>query len=153
MARNRVTIDFKGFDEYMEKMDKLGGTDLIKKGVEAGLKASKRYVNQEIKKAIRKSNLPAKGQYSRGDTEKSIDKDFNVNWEGTVGYTNVGFKFDKIGLLSIYLMYGTKSVHGTPRMKPVEGLYDAIYGKKTKSQMRKLQKEAINKVIKRYMEG
>ena len=153
MARNRVTIDFKGFTDYMEKMDKLGGTDLMKKGVEAGLKASKQYVNQEIKKAMVKSNLPAKGQYSRGDTEKSIDKDFNVTWEGTVGYTNIGFKFDKIGLLSIYLMYGTKSAHGTPRMKPVEGLYDAIYGKKTKSQMRKLQKEAINKVIKRYMEG
>ncbi|MCC8069423.1 MAG: hypothetical protein LIO71_06715 [Ruminococcus sp.] len=151
MARNRVTIDFKGFDDYMEKMDKLGGTDLMKKGVEAGLKASKQYVNQEIKKAMVKSNLPAKGQYSHGDTEKSIDKDFNINWEGTLGYTNIGFRFDKVGLLSIYLMYGTKSVHGTPRMAPVEGLYDAIYGKKTKSKMRKLQKEAINKVIERYM--
>jgi hypothetical protein len=123
MARNKVTIDFKGFDEYMEKLDKLGGTDLMKRGVEAGLTASKQYVNQEIKNAIKKSNLPAKGKYSKGDTEKSLDKD-----------------------------YSTK-VHGTPRMKPVEGLYEAIYGKKTKTKIRKLQKEALGKVIKRHMEG
>ncbi len=153
MARSRVTIDFKGFKEYMEKLDNLGGTDLMKQGVEAGLKASKQHVNEQIKKAMVKSNLPAHGQYSKGEAEKSVDKDFNAKWEGTLGYTKIGFKFDKIGLLSIYLMYGTKSVHGTPRMKPVEGLYDAIYGKKTKSHIRKLQKEAINKVINRYMEG
>lgn len=151
MARNRVTINFKGFDEYMEKMDKLGGSDLMKRGVEAGLKASKQYVNQEIKKVMVKSNLPAKGQYSHGDTEKSLDNDFNVKWEGLLSYIDIGFEFSKSGLVSIVLMYGRKETEGTPRMAPVEGLYDAIYGKKTKSKMRKLQKEAINKVIERYM--
>jgi hypothetical protein len=152
MARNIVTIDFKGFDEYMEKLDKLGNTNLMKRGVEAGLTASKQYVNQEIKNAIKKSNLPAKGKYSKGDTEKSLDKDYSTKWEGTLGYTKIGFKFDDVGMRSIYLMYGTK-IHGTPRMAPVDGLYDAIYGKKTKTKIRKLQKEALDKVIKRYMEG
>lgn len=153
MARNKVTIDFKGFDEYMEKMDKLGGSDLMKQGVEAGLKASKQYVNQQITKAMVKSNLPAKGKYSHGDTEKSLNKDYNVEWQGLLGYTQIGFEFSKSGLVSIVLMYGRKETDGTPRIKPVSGLKDAIYGKKTKSQMRKLQKEAINKVITRYMEG
>lgn len=147
MARNRVTIDFRGFDEYMERLDRLGNTAAMKRGVEAGLKASKQYVNTEITKVVKKSNLPAHGKYSSGDTKNSIDKNFNVDWQGLVGSMNIGFDFSKSGMTSIFLMYGT------PKMQPVPGLYDAIYGNRTKTKIRKLQKEAIDEVIKRMMEG
>ena len=145
MARNKIGIKFAGFEELMEKLDKLGGSAAMKKGVEAGLKSSKQYVNEEIKKVIAKSNLPAHGKYSHGDTLQSIDKNFEVDWEGLMASTKVGFNFSKSGLVSIFLMYGT------PKMKPVAGLYDAIYGKKTQSKIKKLQKEAIEKVIAREM--
>ena len=147
MARNKVTIDFKGFDEYAQRLDELGSDSLLKKGVEAGLKASKQHVNQELGKAIQKSNLPAQGKYSHDQTKKSIDNDYDVEWDGSIGLTKIGFDFSKSGLTSIFLMYGT------PKMSPVPGLYDAIYGNKTKSKIRKLQKEAIGKVIKRKMGG
>lgn len=147
MGRNRVVCDFAGFRDYMARLDELGDNAAMKQGVEAGLKASKQYVNTEIKKSVTKSNLPAHGKYSHGDTEQSIDKNFKVDWEGLTGITKVGFDFSKSGMTSIFLIYGT------PKMQPVPGLYDAIYGRKTKSQIKKLQKEAIQKVIKRKMEG
>lgn len=147
MARNKVTISFKGFDEYMEKLDKLGGNDLMKKAVDAGLKTSKQYVNQQLVSAMQKSNLPAHGKFSHGTTKNSIDKNFNVEWQGLIGSTKIGFDFSKSGMTSIVLMYGT------PKIAPVEGLYDAVYGTKTKNKIKKLQKEAIDKVIQRYMEG
>lgn len=146
MARNRIVCDFAGFKDFMARLDELGNDDAMKRGAEAGLKASKQYVNTEIKKAISKSNLPAHGKYSRGDTEKSIDKNFNVDWKGLIGSTKIGFDFSKSGLVSIFLMYGT------PKMQPVPGLYDAIYGRRTKSKIKRLQKEAIQTVIQREME-
>lgn len=145
MARNRVVCDFSGFRDYMARLDELGNDDAMKRGVEAGLKASKQYVNTEIKKVISKSNLPAHGKYSSGITAESLDKNFNVDWEGPQGVIKIGFDFSKSGLTSILLM------HGTPKMSPVQGLYDAIYGTRTKSKIKSLQKEAINEVIRREM--
>ena len=145
MARNRVVCDFSGFRDYMARLDELGNDDAMKRGVEAGLKASKQYVNTEVKKVISKSNLPAHGKYSSGITAESLDKNFNVDWEGPQGVIKIGFDFSKSGLTSILLMYGT------PKMSPVQGLYDAIYGTRTKSKIKRLQKEAINEVIRREM--
>lgn len=145
MARNRVVCDFSGFRDYMARLDELGNDDAMKRGVEAGLKASKQYVNTEVNKAIAKSNLPAHGKYSTGNTKDSLDKNFNVDWEGLQGVIKVGFDFSKSGMTSIFLMYGT------PKMPPMQGLYDAIYGTRTKSKIKRLQKEAINEVIQREM--
>ena len=129
----------------MDKLDKLGGTAAMKRGVEAGLRASKNYVNPQIKSAM--SKLPAGGKYSTGDTERSIDNDMSVKWSGMTGEIKVGFDFSKSGPKSIYLMYGT------PKMSPVNGLKAAIYGTKTKKQIKEIQAEAVGKVIKRIMEG
>ena len=59
----------------------------------------------------------------------------------------VCFDFSKSGLTSIFLMYGT------PRMKPVSGLKNAIYGAKTQKELATIQEEALQKVIKEIMEG
>lgn len=145
MARNKIGLQFDGWEDYMAKLDKIGGTQAMKRGVEAGLKASKQYVNPQIEKAM--ANLPAGGKYSTGLTKESIDQDMRVDWDGMTGSIKVGFDFKKSGLTSIFLMYGT------PRMPPVNGLKAAIYGTKTKKQIKERQAEAVNKVIKRIMEG
>lgn len=145
MPKSKIGLQFKGWTETMDKLDKLGGSDAMKRGVEAGLKASKSYVNPEIKKAV--SKLPAGGKYSRPLTANTIDTDMDIDWQGLTGSVKVGFDFKKSGMTSIYLMYGT------PRMDPVTGLKDAIYGNKTNRQIKKLQEDAVNKVIKRIMEG
>lgn len=131
----------------MAKLDKLGGNDAMKRGVQEALKASKEYVNPQIESAIAKGNLPAGGKYSLGGTKESIDKDMTIEWRGFIGETKVGFDFKKSGLKSIFLMYGT------PRMKPVTGLKNAIYGAKTQKEIAKIQEDELNKVIKEIMEG
>lgn len=147
MPKNKLTLNFKAFEEYASKLDELGGSKLLEQGIEAGLKASKQYVNQELDKVTNKDNYPAKGKYSHDITKKSIDKDFNVEWEGLTGWIDVGFDFDKSGLRTIMLMYGT------PKMPPVKGLKEAIYSTKTKNKIGKLQQEAIDKVIERHLNG
>lgn len=147
VARNRISIQGDLFQGYMERLDKLGGSDAMKKGVNRALKKSKEYVNPKIENAMRKGNLPAGGKYSTGDTKKSIDKENSVNWIGGLGEIKVGFKFKESGLKSIFLMYGT------PRMKPVAGLKNAIYGKKIQKEIAELQEEELFKVIKEIMEG
>lgn len=147
MPRNKISLQVKGFNEYMEKLDQIGGSDAMKRGTEAALKASKQLVTPKINAAMSKGNLPASGKYSSGDTRASIDNDMSVDWDGMTASIKVGFDFKDSGLKSIFLMYGT------PRMKPVPGLKDAIYGSKTQSEISMVQGEALNKVIQRIMEG
>lgn len=147
MARKKIGLQFNGWTETMAKLDKLGGTEAMKKATESALKSSKAYVNPLINKSMATSNLPAKGKYSTGSAKESIDEDMRVEWNGLTAEIKVGFDFKKSGMESIYLMYGT------PRMAPVNGLKDAIYGRKTQKAISEIQSEAVNKVIKRTMEG
>lgn len=145
MARNKIGLQVKELDYYMAKLDELGTGKAMKRGVEGALRASKQYVTPLIEKSMAK--LPAGGKYSTGDTKKSIDKDMSVEWSGMTGSIKVGFDFSKSGLTSIFLMYGT------PRMKPVSGLKNAVYGTKTQKELAAIQEEALQKVILRIMEG
>lgn len=129
----------------MAKLDEVGGSNAMKRGTEAALKASKQYVNPLIEQAM--NSLPAGGRYSTGATKKSIDKDMTVEWNGMTASIKVGFNFKESGLTSIFLMYGT------PKHDPVTGLYEAIYGNKTQREIGNIQGEELNKVIKRIMEG
>lgn len=147
MARNRIGLQVKGFEEYMAKLDEIGGSPTMKRGVESALKASKEYVTPKIKQAMAKSNLPASGRFSIGRAEDSIDTDMSVEWQGMSASVKVGFDFKESGMTSIFLMYGT------PKMPPVAGLKNAIYGAKTQKEIANIQAEALNKVIKRVMEG
>lgn len=144
MARNRIGLQVEGFEEYMAKLDEVGGTVAMRRGVEEALKESKKYVNPLIEKAMTK--LPAGGRYSTGDTKRSLDKDMSVEWQGATASIKVGFDFSESGLKSIFLMYGT------PRMKPVTGLKAAVYGAKTKKEIAAIQGAALDKVIKKIME-
>lgn len=148
MAHKRIGIQGELFKDYMAKLDKLGGTNAMVKGMKSALIASKEYVNPQIEKTMRKGNLPAGGKYSSGETLKSLDTHFTVDITGgTVGEIKIGFDLKKSGLKSIFLMYGT------PRMKPVTGLKNAIYGAKTQKEIAKIQEDELNKVIKEIMEG
>jgi hypothetical protein len=145
VARNKIGLQFNGWEDYMAKLDKLGGTQTMKKGVEEALIVSKKHVNPLIEQAMTK--LPAGGKYSTGDTKQSIDDEMSVEWEGMTGTIKVGFDFKKSGPKSIFLMYGT------PRMKPVSGLKNAIYGSKTKKEIAQIQEQKLSEVIKSVMEG
>ena len=145
VARNKIGLQVKGFEEYIAKLDELGGNKAMKRGVEGALRASKQYVNPLIENSMAK--LPAGGRYSSGNTKESIDIDMSVEWSGMTASIKVGFDFSKSGLTSIFLMYGT------PKMKPVAGLKNAVYGSKTQKELATIQEEALMKVISRIMEG
>lgn len=145
MARNKIGLQFEGWEDTLAKLDELGGTQLMKRATESALIESKQHVKPKIEQAM--SSLPAGGRYSTGETKKSIDTDMSVDWQGLTASIKVGFDFKESGLTSIFLMYGT------PRMSPVKGLKAAIYGAKIKKEIAQIQSEAINKIIKRTMEG
>ena len=145
MARNRIGLQFNGWEDYIAKLDELGGTKAMKKGVEEALIESKKHVNPLIEKSMGK--LPAGGRYSTGDTKKSIDNENKVEWSGMTGEIKIGFDFSKSGLKSIFLMYGT------PKMKPVTGLKSAIYGTKTQKEIAEIQEKVLSDAIKKVMEG
>lgn len=147
MARNKIGLVANGLEEYMEKLDRLGGSELMKRGVEVGLKESKTHINTNLNHLMDSSNLPRQGKYSTGKTKASIDTELSIDWSGLVGSINIGFDFSKSGLKSIFLMYGT------PRQNPVKGLKDAIYGNKAQKEVAKLQDEALNKFINQIMES
>lgn len=129
---SKMELKFTGMKEYMERLKRMDKD--VKKVSENALKASWAEVTPNISKAI-------KPHYLTGATENSLNKYAYVQWEGDVGSIDVGFSISAGGLASIFLMYGT------PTIEPDMELYNSIYGTKTKSKVRKVQKEVFEKGI------
>lgn len=147
MPKNRIEADWSAFDKYLEQLKKVGDSEQVKTGVEDALKDSKEYVNETLVKKMEKKNLPARGEYSTGNTKESIDKGMDVDWKMQEASIEVGFDFQKSGLTSIFLMYGT------PKMSPVRGLKNAIYGTKAQKEITEIQGKALDDAIKKIMGG
>lgn len=143
MPKNRLTLNFKGFEELYYKLDSLQGD--LKKVTEEALIKSHKVVTPKIEQCMNK--LPAHGKYSTGETKASIRKIEKVEWEGAKAYIQVGFEFEKSGMKSIFLIYGT------PRMKPVSGLKSAIYGSKTQKEIGEVQKKVLQNAIDELIGG
>ena len=82
-----------------------------------------------------------------GRTLGSIRDNYPIEWEGLTASTKVGFDFAEGGLTSIFLMYGT------PTMRPVQGLKNAVYGRKTKNMIAEEQKKIFSEAIHKRMGG
>lgn len=127
--KNSISIDFNGFAEYAEKIDNLGGN--LQRVVSDAMKKAFEQITEDTIEALDKSNLPARGKYSSGDTLDSLIRDSNIRWSGSVGEMPIGFDKSKPGA-------GGFLITGTPRMKPDRELHK-IY--KEKHYMRKISKE------------
>lgn len=144
MGKNRIGLHFEGWEDYIAKLDEIGSAPAMQDGVEEALIEAKKIVLPKVKNAIKK--LPANSTYSTGKTEKSINEELKVEWDGLFSASiDVGFNFEESGDTSIFLMYGT------PRMSPVAGLETAVYGAKTQKEVAKVEKEALNKIINKIM--
>lgn len=149
LGKNKIGLQFTGWKELLSGIEKAAGETGLKNVVESALKASKEYVNNNVDGVMRKNNMPAGGKHWTGKTKQSLDKNFNVEWEGFTGTMKIGFDMEQSGNTSIYLMHGTP--RHKPPMKSVPGLYEAFYGKKTKTEIKKIQKEAVEKWIERNL--
>lgn len=143
--KTKLTVDFSNFADYLERLDNLGGITAMKKGINAGLKASKNHVNEQLRIAVSNNKLPRKGKYSTGKVAASIDETVNASWKGLTASIPIGFDLKKSGLTSIFLMYGT------PRMKPAKGMKAAIYGTKAKKQHKEIVAAALENAISEVM--
>lgn len=143
MAKKKAWFDNKALIEYGNQLDELAGGSALKRAVAGSMTQSKVAINKEITATMSKSNLPAGGKYSTGETLRSLDKTTKVEWDGNVASLPLGFDFNKGGLTSVFLM------HGTPTMAPVPGLYETVKGKKAQSIARAETKKAMKKVIER----
>lgn len=153
MARKRFTINFKGFDDVLDRYQTLGGN--TKQIIDKCLKVVPEVINPELKKDV----APHRRKKS-GSAVDSLVENPNVEWEGTVGRIPVGFQFDKGGLTTIFLMYGTakhapsnqygtfKGVTYTPQDKK---LYVDIYGNFVKLSIEKKQREIFKQEIEKIM--
>lgn len=142
MAKNKITIDFDGYNVIKKQLDALGG-NATTRAVESALKASQQVVAEQVSAAIAPHT-------ETGKTRKSIVKDSPVIWTGDEAAIGVGFDIRGGGLPSIFLMYGTK-LHGQPHIEPDRRLYDAVYGANTRKLIREIQEQAFNKVLERLV--
>ena len=132
MSKNKITVEFKGFEEAAEKLDRAGGD--IRKAVEQCLNESAKLVNSQL-------HAEMKRHYRTGRTEASIMDNSPVEWNGPIGSINVGFDLTTTGLPSIFLMYGT------PKIAKDQKLYNAVYGTATKRKVAELQERIFNQAL------
>lgn len=126
MGKNKIGLQFAGFEEVISNFEKLGGD--VKAATNEALIESQKYIAEQAHTAM----VPHK---KTGDTEGSIVEDGKVTWSGMTAEINVGFDLTKGGMPSIFLMYGT------PRMSKDTNVYNAVYGNKTKKAVAKLQEQ------------
>lgn len=142
MAKKKFEIDFEGWEDLADQFRNLGGD--TKQLTEKVLKATHEYITPKVQDKIQKSNLPAQGKYSKGDTEKQVIKDANIEWTGTGATVDVGFSLDE-SIVPIFLIYGT------PTMNEVKGLKGAIYGTQTKNEVAEIQENIFVEEIQRRL--
>ena len=138
MAKNKITLELKGFDELIANLEALNGD--TKEAVEGCLRVASDTVAKKATAAMRKHNRT-------GATSNSIVKHSPVTWEGNFASVDVGFNLKKGGMPSIFLMYGT------PKMPKDQAVYDAVYGNKTKREIAKRQAAIFNGMINKRMGG
>lgn len=136
--KNRLSVDFKGFAEVAENLDRLGGD--LKEVTDKALEESRKLVDSQLHSKMIK-------HHRTGVTERSILDNARVKWSGWISEVEVGFDISNGGLPSIFLMYGT------PRMAKDQNLYNAVYGSATKRKINELQKKVFDDAVKKCMGG
>lgn len=132
MGKNLLKLDVSGFEEYIQKLEKLEAD--IKPIVSDALNQAGETITDDTFDAVSDSNLPRGGEYSTGKTRESIIKNPRIKWSGTTAEIGVGFDFNKPGA-------GGYLITGTPRMAPDKAL-NKIY--KSKKYMKDIQKDMID---------
>ena len=128
-------IDFNQIELWQKRFEKAGVS--WKPFIESGLKKSHSYITGNLGKHTQKSFYPSHGDYSSGGTNEAIHRDSKVIWlNDSFATIRVGFDHSKT-MAPLMLMYGT------PKMRAVTEIYDDIFGRKTRSETRRLQLDDI----------
>lgn len=130
----KMELEFDGFDDVINRLKKMEGD--TKKVSEKALAKTFELVTPKIQSAMAPHN-------DRGITAESIVTSPHIEWAGSIGSVDIGFDIPHGGLPSVFLMYGT------PKMAPDRGLYNAVYGNKTKQLVHDTVEEIFYNEIRR----
>lgn len=144
MARNTMQLDLKGFNELITKLDGLGGD--IKKATQDALEKAGQKIGEDTATAVQRSNLPAGGKFSQGDTAKTVVENPKVEWSGETASIGVGFDFSKRGAGGFLIKGYYQNFHGTPRHMAPQPQLNAMYT--GKGYMKQIQNEMAKEVTK-----
>lgn len=144
MARNTMQLDLKGFNELITKLDGLGGD--IKKATQDALEKAGQKIGEDTATAVQRSNLPAGGKFSQGDTAKTVVENPKVEWSGDTASIGVGFDFSKRGAGGFLIKGYYQNFHGTPRHMAPQQQLNAMYT--GKGYMKQIQNEMAKEVTK-----
>ena len=131
---NKTRIEFDGFEQVIAKLTKLDGD--VKGITEKALRETHKVITKKAETAI----APHK---QTGATAKSLKRNAEIKWAGSLASVETGFDISHGGLPSIFLMYGT------PRMSKDQNLYNAFFGNKTKKEVMELQEKIFYDEIRR----
>lgn len=139
MAKNKIGLQFSGFEETIAQLEKLEGD--VKKATEEALIKSQAIVAENAQAAMNK-------HHRTGHTEESIVIDRKVEWEGFTASIGVGFDISNGGLASVFLMYGTpKHAPNHPGTDADKKLYNSVYGKSIQKKVGEAQAEIFYAAI------
>ncbi len=137
----KMSITFDGFKDLAEAIDR-SGKDVKTAVNEALTKTQKLVQNNVTTAAAPYAHKGVKG-YATGEMYRTIIKDAQVTWAGSIATVGAGFKISQQGgFHSIFVMYGT------PRMAKDPKVYNAIKGTKTKKDIAELQKNVMGDYLK-----
>ena len=147
MAKNKMSVDFKGLDDYIKRLESIDES-AVRRAFDSALLATEQVVKESVTAAMQTHN-------ETGTTAGTIISGKTPEWTQSIGKAPVGFdigdtdrrqKDDR--LASVFLMYGTK-VHGQPHEAPDRALFEAVYGRAVRKRVRKIQEQAFEKVLRR----
>ena len=144
-------IQFSGAGKMLTALDELSAAG-VQRAIGKALRETHAGVTPKIHAEMQKHN-------KSGDVERSIVDEPRVTIEGNIISMPIGFDLDKGGLPSIWLIYGTPrhgpygEKGGHPGQQPDQGLYEAIFGRKTAGEIAKVQRKAIKEVMEQYLNG
>ena len=126
--KNAIWVDFNGFSDLAEQLDMLGAD--LHEIFQDVMEQTAETIQEDTESALASGNLPAGGQYSRGNTANSIVQSPSVTWSGEVGEIPLGFEFSKPGA-------GGFLITGTPRMRPDYELERIYSGRKYENDIKR----------------
>ena len=137
MAEKLVFLNTPNMKKWLTDIESLNKRGL-EEAVTAALIESKKYITELLEAEMQ-------NHIRTGITLESLDTEQKVNVNGFKYSIPVGFHIREGGLASIFLM------HGTPRQAPDQRLYDAVYGRGTRTRVMQIQQEQVKRVLQKYL--
>ena len=144
MGRTTLKLDTSAFDDFAEKLDRLGAD--LKPIFDDALTQAAETITDDTLEAVKDQYLPAHGDYSAGNTKRSIMRNPRVKWSGMMGEVVVGFDYSKPGA-------GGFLITGTPRMQPDKELNRIYKGKRYMTEIKKDMIEIFQDAIDDHIGG